>query len=152
MTLTELLPARAILADLQGHSREELFAELCGPVSRETGIPVAELADALAEREQLASTALGSGIAVPHGVHAGLDRVVACFARARAGIEFGAPDGEPVQFFVALLRPPDAAASHLKALARVSQLLSNVAVREQLLSAPDAEAIHRIVREREVSR
>jgi nitrogen PTS system EIIA component len=151
MNLTELLPVEMILADLEGTTADALFVELCTPLAGVVGIPAVELAQALAEREALASTALGSGIAVPHGVHPGLDRVVASFGRARTGVAFDAPDGEPVHFFVALLRPPEAVGAHLTALARVGQLLGHASVREALLAAPDAAAMHRIIRERAVS-
>jgi nitrogen PTS system EIIA component len=148
MSLIELLPAGAIVAELRSGAREQLFAQLCAPVAAATGIPARELVDALAEREAAGSTALGSGIAVPHGTHAGIDRIVASFGRSREGVSFDAPDDEPVHFFVALLRPSEATSAHLQALASIGQLLARADVRAELLAAPDAAAIEHIIRAR----
>jgi len=145
MNLLDILSRDAILAELHGTETHTLFAELCAPLGRSEGIDATELAGALAEREAQGSTAMGSGVAVPHGVHPRLVRVVACFGRARAGIELAAPDGLPVQLFVALLRPPEAAGAHLEALACVSRLLGDPAVRSALLAADSVAQIHDIL-------
>ncbi len=145
MTSTLFLQPGAIVADLQGGDAPSVFAELCAPLAASEGIPVGELVAALGEREALASTALGEGIAMPHGVHPGLARIVASFGRSRAGVPFGAPDGKPVHVFVALLRPPEAAAAHLKALAQWSRVLASASHREALLLAPTADEIARIL-------
>jgi len=148
MTVFQLFHADAIVADLTGNDAQTVFAELCAPLARSEAIPVAELVAALAEREALASTALGNGVAIPHGVHPALTRIVASFGRSRAGVPFASPDGEPVHLFVALVRPPEATSAHLKALARVSHLLASAPVRAALLAAHTAEDIQRILAER----
>lgn len=145
MSLVELLGADSILDTLHGTDVEAIFAELCVPVARSENIAHAELVAALVEREALASTAIGDGIAIPHGVHPRLRRIVAVLGRARPGLRLETPDALPVQLFFALLRPPDAATAHLKALARVSQLLSTPGVRQGLLDAEDAAAMRHIV-------
>ncbi len=147
MTNGAILHTDAILDDLQGQDGVTVFTELCAPLARAEGVALEELVASLVEREALASTAVGHGVAMPHGIHPGLRRVVASFGRSRTGIDFAAPDGAPVKLFVALIRPPDAAAAHLKALARYSQLLVNASVREALLAAPSAEDIRRILGE-----
>lgn len=148
MTLPLSLAHDAIIAELAGTDTESVFTELCAPIARSEGVPVDALVAALLEREQLASTAVGHGVAMPHGVHPGLQRVVACFGRSRVGLQFGAPDGVPVRLFVALVRPPDAASTHLKALAKWSQLLASDEVRGALLVAPTADDIRRVLDER----
>jgi PTS system nitrogen regulatory IIA component len=145
MTLQSLLQPDAILAELGGRDAATIFAELCVPLARSEGIPQQELVAALLEREALATTAVGDGVAIPHGVHPRLQRVVASFGRAPAGVPFGAPDGQPVRLFVALLRPVEAAGAHLKALARVSQVLGRASVRDALLQAATAEKMYRIL-------
>jgi PTS system nitrogen regulatory IIA component len=143
MSIIAPVPLDAIVPDLVGRDTAAIFAELCAPLEAITGVPSVELQAALAEREALAPTALGHGIAIPHGVHPGLRRVVAVLGRSRAGLDFAAPDGEPVRLFVALLRPPDAANAHLKALARVSRVLVDAHRRTALLDAVDADAMAR---------
>jgi PTS system nitrogen regulatory IIA component len=144
MTIQPFRPD-AIVPDLVGRDAAAIFAELCAPLAAATGVPSAELVAALAEREALASTAVGNGVAIPHGTHPGLARIVACLGRSRGGVPFGAPDGAPVMLFVALLRPVEVAGAHLKALARVSQLLGNEDVRAELLAAPTAEQMQAIL-------
>lgn len=145
MTLVELFRPDAIIAELTGWDTPTVFAELCTPLARSEGVPVAELVTALAEREALASTGVGNGVAIPHGVHPGLTRTVASFGRSRAGIPFAAPDGAPVHLFIALVRPPEAAGGHLTALARISHLLGNPSVRAALLAAATTDEIQRIL-------
>lgn len=152
MTANLPLSPDAIIADLTGSDATTIFAELCAPLVAAAGIAGSELAHALAEREALAPTALGGGVAMPHGVHPQLSRIVASFGRSIRGVDFGAPDGKPVHLFVALIRPSEDSGLHLKALARWSGVLSSAAAREALLAAPDSAAILSIVRERSSSR
>lgn len=148
MTLVDLLPLEVIVPELHGTDAAAVFAELCVPIARSEGIPQAELVAALLEREALGATAIGDGVAIPHGVHPQLTRVVAAFGRSRAGVSLGAPDGKPAQLFVALMRPPEAAGAHLRALARVSQVLGHAPTRHALVAATSAQDIHRILVER----
>jgi mannitol/fructose-specific phosphotransferase system IIA component (Ntr-type) len=145
MSIVDLLGAESILDALHGTSLDAIFVELCAPIAQRESIPRDELVLALAEREALASTAIGHGLAIPHGVHPQLTRVVGALGRARAGLALATPDGQPVRLFFALIRPPDAASAHLKALARVSRLLATPGVCEALLAAEDAAAMRAIV-------
>lgn len=135
------MPAVDAIVELVGRTASDVFAELCIPLAERTAIPRAELVAALHEREALAPTAFGSGIAVPHGVHPALTRMLACFGRSRAGVDVDAPDGRPVHLFVALVRPPEAVDAHLAALASWSRVLADASLRAELIAAePDALA------------
>ncbi|MBL8948250.1 MAG: PTS sugar transporter subunit IIA [Myxococcales bacterium] len=146
MNLVDLFPQDAIIVDLVGDDVPTVFAELCAPMARATGLAADELVAALQEREALASTAIGHGLAIPHGVHPQLGRIVGALGRSRAGLSMGAPDGAAVHLFVALIRPPDGSHAHLKALARVSGLLAHAPTREALIGAKDAADIQAILR------
>ena len=74
--------------------------------------------DVLTQRERLGSTGIGSGIAIPHGKLAKLDRLFGVFARLERPVDFEALDGQPVDLMFLLLAPEAAGADHLKALAR----------------------------------
>ena len=91
-----------------------------------------EIVDVLRGRERLTSTAIGEGVAIPHGRVSSLRDVVAGFARSEAGVDFDSVDGKPTRIFFVLLAPDDAAALHLKALARISRLLKDASFRERL--------------------
>ncbi|MGE0787172.1 MAG: PTS sugar transporter subunit IIA [Sandaracinaceae bacterium] len=100
-------------------------------------IDASAIAAVLAEREALASTGVGSGVAVPHGRAANLPALIAALLIVRDGVEFESIDGLPAHIFVALLGPKNL--EHIKALGRVSRVLRSEAVRAELLAAPDAQ-------------
>jgi PTS system nitrogen regulatory IIA component len=103
--------------------------------------------DVLRERERISTTAIGEGVAIPHGKVAGVDRVLAAFARSPQGVDFNSLDGEPTYLFFALIAPENAAADHLKALARISRLLRDEALRARLMKAKSREELYGIIAE-----
>lgn len=109
--------------------------------ARTLDIDATEALDALMAREVIGSTGVGRGVAIPHARIAGLNSVHAVAARLEKPIEFDAMDGEPVDLLVALFAPPEAGSEHLRALARVSRMLRQDDVRQQLRAAQSADAI-----------
>jgi len=105
------------------------------------------LVEVLWERERLGSTAIGDGIAIPHGKLPGLREVLGAFGRHLQGVDFQSLDGRPTQLFFLLVAPEDSVGAHLKALARVSRLLKDRAFRARLLAAADQAELCRIIRE-----
>ena len=79
------------------------------------------------ERERLGSTAIGDGIAIPHGKLRGISRILGVFGRSPQGVDFDSLDGNPTHLFFLLVAPEDSASLHLKALARVSRLFKDAA-------------------------
>jgi len=100
------------------------------------------IAAALEGRERLASTALGQGVAIPHGRIHGLAATRAAVMRLRTPLAFGAPDDAPTSLFVFLLVGEHASQGDLDTLAQIAEMLSDRAMREQLLQAPDARVLH----------
>jgi len=101
----------------------------------------------LNERERLGSTAIGDGIAIPHGKLKGLTQILGVFGRSREGIDFDSLDGSPTHLFFLLVAPEDSARLHLKALARVSRLFKDAGFRQRLLDAADSEELYRLLKE-----
>jgi nitrogen PTS system EIIA component len=101
----------------------------------------------LLEREKISTTAIGEGVAIPHGKLPGVDKVVGVFARSPEGVDFASLDGEPTHLFFTLIAPEDAAADHLKALARISRLLKDTAFRNRLMKGQTREEIFDIIAE-----
>ena len=99
----------------------------------------------LIEREQLASTAIGEGVAIPHGKLGAVGEIVACLGRAPAGVEFDSMDGQPTYLFFVLVAPESSTGAHLKALARISRVFKDPEFRRRLLAAPDAETMYHVV-------
>ena len=148
MKILDILPATNVIADLKGTSKLEVLQELAGVLAdNQPSISKQRLVDVLLEREKLGSTAIGEGIAIPHGKLPKLPGVVAAFGRSRGGVDFQSLDGGKTQLFFLLVAPEEASGAHLKALARVSRLLRDKDFRARLLCATDAPAIHQTIRE-----
>jgi PTS system nitrogen regulatory IIA component len=148
MKISEILPDALVVPALQGQTKEAVVRELAEHLAKQhPGIDAGRLVDVLWERERLGSTAIGDGIAIPHGKLAGLRQVLGAFGRHLQGVDFQSLDGRPTQLFFLLVAPEDSVGQHLKALARVSRLLKDRAFRARLLAAPDQGELCRIIRE-----
>ncbi|MGH7934788.1 MAG: PTS sugar transporter subunit IIA [Candidatus Binataceae bacterium] len=148
MKITEILGSETIEPDLKGQSKAEVLHELASCLTaRHREIDVEMLAAVLAERERLGSTAIGDGIAIPHGKLKGVTRILGAFGRHRQGVDFESLDGGPTHLFFLLVAPEDSTSLHLKALARVSRLFKDAAFRDSLIKAADANEIFRTIME-----
>jgi PTS system nitrogen regulatory IIA component len=148
MRIEDILAPELIIAALAASTKAGVLDELAAAVAaRHPEIARPQLIAALEERERLNSTALGEGVAIPHGKLPGLRRVFAAFGRSVAGVDFQSLDGKPTHLFFLLVAPEESAGAHLKALARLSRLLKDDAFRGRLRDAPDADALYQIIRE-----
>ncbi len=148
MKITEILAPEMVLPDLTGTTKDQVLKELAqGFSAKYPSIRLDELTAVLAERERLGSTAIGDGIAIPHGKLRGVNKIIGAFGRHRAGVDFESLDGNPTHIFFVLLAPEDSASLHLKALARVSRLLKDDGFRNRLLNATDSSEIFKLIKE-----
>jgi nitrogen PTS system EIIA component len=99
-----------------------------------------EVERVLREREQVASTGVGEGVAIPHGRLRGVTRFVGALGIQPGGVAFDAVDGRPAAILFALIGPDRAAGEHLKCLARISRVLRDEGVRRRLLAAEGPQA------------
>lgn len=147
MHIADFLSPTAVTVGLRGRSKPEVLAELADLLAASCGLDVDDVRRVLTEREALASTGIGSGVALPHGRTSSLERLVGVLAISSHGIEFDAQDGQPVHIFVGLLAPQHSG-DHLKALARLSRLLRQAEIRARLVAAGSAgDAYEILVRE-----
>ena len=148
MKITDILPEALVIPDLTGTTKGEVLREMAHHMAAvHPEIDAARLLEVLWDRERLGSTAIGDGIAIPHGKLPGVQGVIAAFGRHRRGVDFQSLDGRPSTIFFLLVAPDDSVGLHLKALARVSRLLKEPSFRERLLTAPDRETLYRSIRE-----
>jgi nitrogen PTS system EIIA component len=148
MKITDILSPEMVVAELKAATKADLIRELAGYLAAKyTQIDAAELTAVLTERERLGSTAIGDGIAIPHGKLRGVDRIIGVFGRHPGGVDFDSLDGRPTHLFFVLVAPEDSASLHLKALARVSRLMKDPGFRERLIKAPDAAQIFQLIKE-----
>jgi PTS system nitrogen regulatory IIA component len=137
MRLSEILTLERIDTHLAATDKSDVLRALAQLIARETsgGREPASIEKVLDERERLASTGVGDGVAIPHGRVAGLDHFIAALAIRAEGVPFDAIDGRPASIFFAVVGPEKAAGEHLKCLARIGRMLRDDAVRTRLLSA-----------------
>ena len=148
MKITDILTPDMVVPALHGRTKQDVIQELSDVVAaNHHEVERARLVQALEDREKLNSTALGEGVAIPHGKLPGLRRVLAAFGRSPTGVDFNSLDGKPTYLFFLLVAPEDSAGAHLKALARVSRLLKDEAFRGRLMAAKTAADVYATIRE-----
>lgn len=141
-----LLTPDRIRVDADIDSRDALFAAV-GAMFASKELGAQEIVQALKTREELGSTALGQGVAIPHGRIKGLPEAQAAFIRPTQPIAFNAPDGKKVSLFFVLLVPAQATERHLQLLAELAQITGSQKFREALRVAPDAAVVCELLRQ-----
>jgi nitrogen PTS system EIIA component len=145
MPLTDLVAPNAVIPALKVNSKKQVLQELAARAAELTGQNERGILDILLQREKLGSTAVGNGIAIPHGKLPKLGRLFGLFARLDRAIDFDALDGQPVDLIFLLLAPEGAGADHLKALARVARLLRDPEIARKLRDSRDVNAIYAVL-------
>jgi len=140
--IANLLKVENVLVDLDAGSKKRVFEQAGLLFENLYGITRSTVYDALFSREKMGSTALGLGIAIPHGRIKGLKEAHGAFLRLAAPIQFDAPDGQPVSMIFVLLVPEAATEQHLHMLSELAQMFSDKDFREQLAGAPEASSVH----------
>jgi Kef-type K+ transport system membrane component KefB/mannitol/fructose-specific phosphotransferase system IIA component (Ntr-type) len=130
------LSSFSIIPSLTASNRSEAIRELCGRAGK--GLDPQQVTEAVLQREDLMGTALGYGVAVPHARLEDIATPRVAFARTRNGIEWNAPDGQPVQFIFLLLTPAGEHDTQLELLRSIAKTMSRAETREQLLAASDS--------------
>ena len=148
MQLTDLLtPDRVAIerAPTGDYTKAQALTALSRLLAAGTRLPPDAIERILVEREQLQSTGIGEGVAIPHGALAQLETQCAALLIVPAGVEFQAIDGDAVTLLFAVIGPKRATGEHLKTLARVSRLLRNKGFRERLIAAPNASTAYDLI-------
>jgi len=149
MKIVDFVGPELIVPQLQAHEKSAVIRELADHLAAHvTGpqkIDREVLAKVLLERERLASTAIGEGVAIPHGKLDAVGKLVAVVGRAPEGVDFDSMDGRPTHLFFVLVAPENSTGVHLKALARISRLFKDPEFRTRLMQAKDAGDIFRVI-------
>lgn len=153
MKITDILDQQTIKIGMEATGKEDALKELVDVLARVKDIGDKKaIVKALIERENLGSTGIGQGIAIPHGKTERLTELVAALGISKKGVNFDALDGEPVYVFFLLVAPKDSAGPHLKALAKISRLLRDSYFCELLKRAKDEKELYEIIRHEEEKR
>ena len=146
MKITDFLSVDTVIPALVNHDKSSVLGELAdGLAAKHPNLDQKQVLAVLQDRERISSTAIGDGVAIPHGKLPGLDMIYGMFARSPAGVDFNSLDGGPTHLFFVLIAPESAAADHLKALARISRLLKDESFRQHLMVARTQQELFQLI-------
>ena len=126
MKFADFINSEAIRAELAADDKDGVIREMAGALAATGAIEESELdsiVKAILRREELGSTGIGRGVAVPHTKHPSVDKLVGTVAVSPGGLDFDSLDGEKVELFFLLISPPDRPGDHLRALENISRQL-----------------------------
>ena len=142
-----------VILDMEADDKKDAIAELVDNLAKTGRLSdPGELIEAVVAREELCTTGLENGVAIPHPRHGQphlIEGLAIVFGRKKAGLDFASMDGKPTRLLFLLCAESDTV--HLRSLARLSRLLKDSAFRKRLLDAPDAGAVVEAIAEAEAS-
>ncbi len=148
MKILDILDKRSIIPQLASRNKEGVLRELVHVLSLlDKEVNEDRTIDILLERENLGSTGIGEGVAIPHGKSKDARKILASFGKSQLGLDFQSLDGRPTYLFFLLIAPENSAGMHLKALAQISRLMKDQAFRKRLMEANSADEIYSIFSE-----
>ena len=145
MPLAELLSADRIALLAEPGDRDTVLDAAARLLAGDSPTHTAAIGESLRQRERLGSTAIGHGVAIPHGRSNAYDHARAAFVRLARPVDFDAGDGEPVDLVFAMAVPEHFTQQHLQWLAELAERFADEAFRQSLRAAPDVEALRALM-------
>jgi len=143
MKISDVLERETIIPDLQSRTKEDVIRELAENLaSAHPGINDDKLIEVLMEREKLCSTAVDSGVAIPHAKLSGISDIIAGFGRSVEGIDYDSLDAELTHLFIILVAPETSIGAHIQLLARISKIFRNPDLRAKLMTLETKDEIY----------
>jgi nitrogen PTS system EIIA component len=146
MPLTDVVAPTAVIPALKVNNKKQVIQERAARAAALTELNERAILEVLQQRERLGSTAVGNGVAIPHGKLPKLGGLFGLFARLERPVDFEALDNQKVDLVFLLLAPEGAGADHLKALARVARLLRDPEIARKLRESRDADALYAVLK------
>jgi nitrogen PTS system EIIA component len=145
MKIGDLIGPDRVIVGLRAADKAQLLQELAGRAASALSMDRRKIFDALVARENLGSTGLGKGFALPHARLEGLGETFALFVRLARPIDFASIDERPIDLAILLLTPVNGVNHHLTTLAALSRPLRDPLFVQKVRQAPDAAALHRLL-------
>ncbi len=145
MRISQLLNKDSIIANLTANNKQGVIKELAAAISETTNASDQQIATVLMEREELGSTGIGGGIAIPHGKLNLVENIIIGFGLSKIGIEYDSLDNKPVHIFFLLLTPDNSTGGHLKVLAQISKLLKMDEFKNRLVASSSVDEIFTVI-------
>jgi len=153
MKISELVQKELVSVNLKSRTREGVISEIVDQLYKNRKIKdKKQVLDSLLKREELGSTGIGDGIAIPHARIAELKEAVLFIGLARRGIDFSAVDKSPVYLVVLFLTPLHESELHLKILAKAAALLKNKIFVQQMLHCASDNELYRLLKQARIER
>jgi len=150
MKLLEFLVPEAITVDLKATDKEGVIREIVGRLRDARALAANDcesVIKAILSREELGSTGIGRGVAVPHTRHPSVDKLVACIATSKKGVDFASLDDQPAFVFFLLISPPNQPGPHLRALDNAARYMRDDNFVDSLRAANSSENVISLIRE-----
>lgn len=150
MKFSEFISKDAIRTDLESVDKESVIREMAGALQKAHSIgddQFDSVVDAILKREELGSTGIGRGVAVPHTKHPTVDKLCGAVGVSQTGVEFDSLDGDKVHLLFLLVSPPDRPGDHLRALENISRQLRNDTFCRFLKQAKTADDVWTLLEE-----
>ncbi len=150
MKFADFICHDAIIPNLQSETKEAVILEMVGSLVAANRIAEDDrdsIIAAIMEREELGSTGIGRGVAVPHTKHSSVEKPVGTVAVSKTGVDFDSLDGEKVMLLFLLVSPPDRPSDHLRALENVSRQLRDDTFCRFLKQSTTAKDIQQLLEE-----
>ena len=146
MKLSEVLNIETIVPELSSSNKPDILKELSSYISlKYSNVNENKIFETLLDRENICSTAVDEGVAIPHGKLSGLNNIITMVARKRDGVDFDSLDGNLTNLFILVLSPIDSSGQHINLLARISKIFKDQNLRAKLLEAETKEQIYEIL-------
>lgn len=145
MKISDFLSPTDVSLDVRESDKARLLQQLSSQAAAKVGLSANEVCTQIIKREELGSTGVGNGVALPHARLQGLTTPFGVFARLRHGIDFEAIDSQPVNIVFLLLLPDGAGASQLNALASVARALRDPETLQRIRSAADRDSLFQAI-------
>jgi fructose-specific phosphotransferase system IIA component len=150
MKLTDLLHKNCIIAELKGTAKEDVINELIDLFKNDSRvIDLKKVRDAVLERENIMSTGVGKGFAIPHGKTNAVNEILAAFGKTENPIDYQALDNQPVNLVFLLVGKDNMVSTHIKLLSRISRMMTKEEFRDKLRFAKSNDEILEIFKTEE---
>ena len=152
MKVSKFLKIDNIVPELTALNKTDVLKELAEIVtSNSSTLNYQKTLETLQQREDLCSTAMDEGVAIPHGKLHGISDIIIAFGKSTKGIDFDSLDNKPTSFFIMLLSPENSSKKHIQALAKISNIFKNKEFRDSILNSDTAEDILELITEEDES-
>lgn len=145
MNINQILSPETTFCNISLSSKKKIIEKISQVMAESTECKQQDIFESLFAREKLGTTALGKGIAIPHGRLKNCNRAAAVFIQLENGVDYDAPDGEAVDLIFSIMVPEQANEEQLKCLAQIASIFSDTKLVAQLRHAHNAQSLYTII-------